>query len=119
MSEGIVFQQSFSAGEIIFNEGDPGNCAYVIVSGKVEICREIDGALSAISLIHEQGIFGEIALVDGLPRSAMARAKNDATCMVIDKDKFDAIFQKSHPFLKGLISHFRFSGFLGLRSGGS
>lgn len=61
----------YAPGEIIFAEGDPGDKMYVIRSGEVEIL--IDGTV--LEVLTPGGIFGEMALIDGSPRVATARAK--------------------------------------------
>jgi CRP/FNR family transcriptional regulator, cyclic AMP receptor protein len=61
----------FQPGEVIFAEGDKGDKMYVICSGEVEIER--GGKL--VERLSSGGIFGEMALIDGSPRAATARAK--------------------------------------------
>ena len=62
---------SFQSGEVIFMEGDNGDKMYVIRSGEVEIGR--NGKI--VENLSAGGIFGEMALIDGSPRAATARAK--------------------------------------------
>lgn len=75
---------TFSRGEVIFAEGDKGDCMYVVRSGEVEIER--DG--KTIETLSGGGIFGEMALIDGSPRSATARAKTDAELAPINEKSF-------------------------------
>ena len=63
-------------GEVVFAQGDKGDKMYVIRSGEVEIER--DGKV--VEKLTDGGIFGEMALIDGSPRAATARAKT--TCEV-------------------------------------
>ena len=62
---------TFMRGETIFSEGDRGDQMYVIRKGEVEIER--DGKI--VETLTAGGIFGEMALIDGSPRAASARAK--------------------------------------------
>ena len=62
---------TFKPGETIFSEGDRGDQMYVIRKGEVEIER--DGKI--VETLTAGGIFGEMALIDGSPRAASARAK--------------------------------------------
>ena len=66
----------FQPGEVIFSEGDKGDKMYVIRSGEIEVKR--DGKI--VETLSGGGIFGEMALIDGSPRAATARAKT--TCEV-------------------------------------
>ena len=61
----------FAPGEVIFAEGDKGDTMYVIRSGEVDIL--INGKL--MESLSAGDIFGEMALIDGSPRVATARAK--------------------------------------------
>ncbi|HLX31178.1 MAG TPA: ATP-binding cassette domain-containing protein [Gaiellaceae bacterium] len=62
-------------GEIIFKQGDPGDRAYIVEEGEIEIVRpRADGAEEVVSKIGPGGNFGELAPMFGLPRSATARA---------------------------------------------
>ena len=67
---------TLAPGEVVFAQGDKGDKIYVIRSGEVEIER--DGKV--VEKLTDGGIFGEMALIDGSPRAATARAKT--TCEV-------------------------------------
>ena len=76
--------ERIEAGEIIINQGDIGDNFYVIDSGEVEII--IDGR--NISVIGENGTFGELALIHGRPRAATVKAKCDCKLWAIDRIVF-------------------------------
>jgi len=75
---------SFAPGQVIFASGEAGDFMYVVRSGEIEIER--DGKL--IETLSTGGIFGEMALIDGSPRSATARAKTDAEVAPINEKSF-------------------------------
>jgi CRP-like cAMP-binding protein len=75
---------SYAAGEVIFSEGDKGDNMYVIRSGEVEIER--DGKI--VEMLSAGGIFGEMALIDGSPRAATARAKTACEVAPITERSF-------------------------------
>jgi CRP-like cAMP-binding protein len=88
-----VPSRTFKTGQTIFNEGDPGIELYVIQSGTVEL-RLGDHVLERID---EDGIFGEMALIDSHPRSATAVAITDVTLVPVTEKQF--LFLVSHtPF---------------------
>jgi CRP-like cAMP-binding protein len=75
---------TFAPGEVIFAEGDKGEHMYVVRSGEIEIER--NGQV--IETLSGGGIFGEMALIDGSPRSATARAKTDTEVAPINEKSF-------------------------------
>ena len=76
--------RSFKAGETIFRAGDPASELYVVQSGTVEI-RIGDRVIETVS---ENGIFGEMALIDAAPRSATAVAAGDVRLVPVAQKQF-------------------------------
>jgi DnaJ like chaperone protein len=76
--------QAFKAGEAIFREGEKADTMYVIRSGEVVIER----AGKVVATLPKGSMFGEMALIDGSPRSATARAKTDCEVTVIGQETF-------------------------------
>lgn len=82
-------EQNIPKGSYIFREGESARYAYVLQSGAVEILKlGVDGETSLAELEQKNTIFGEMALIDGAPRSAGARAKSDVIVTQIDKPNF-------------------------------
>ncbi len=75
---------TYGPGEVIFAEGDKGDHMYVVRSGNVEIERNGE----VIETLSGGGIFGEMALIDGSPRSATARAKTACELAPINEKSF-------------------------------
>lgn len=76
--------RTFKVGDIIFEQGDPAAELFIIQSGTVEI-RLGNRLLETLS---ERSIFGEMALIDGGPRSATAVAATDATVVPVGEKQF-------------------------------
>jgi CRP-like cAMP-binding protein len=76
--------RSFKAGETIFRAGDPASELFVVQSGAVEI-RIGD---RVIETVPENGIFGEMALIDDAPRSATAVAVGDVKLVPVGQKQF-------------------------------
>src|SRR6266480_4163816 len=86
-------------GDSIFAKGDPGNSLYAVCSGTVKISvPSADGKDAVFNLVGEGEIFGEIALLDGRPRTADATAMTDCELMVIERRDFIA-YLRSQPDL--------------------
>ena len=82
-------EQNIPKGSYIFREGESARYAYVLQSGTIEILKlGIDGETSLAELEVKNTIFGEMALIDGAPRSAGARAKTDVVVTQVDKPNF-------------------------------
>lgn len=75
--------QSFADGEIIFNEGDTTAEMYVISRGMVEITKHVGGHPIRLATLERGSVFGEMSLLEGLPRSATARAKGVTSLLVL------------------------------------
>jgi CRP-like cAMP-binding protein len=81
------------AGDTIFNEGDFGDQAFVVVDGEVELL--LHG--HSLETGGSGGIFGEMALIDHKTRSATARARTDVKVVPIDQTRFLYLLQNT-PF---------------------
>lgn len=76
--------KSFKAGDIIFKEGDSASELYVIRNGRVGI----QSGNRLLDTLDGNTIFGEMALVDGAPRSATAVAVTDVTLVPVSEKQF-------------------------------
>ncbi|MFB9266976.1 Crp/Fnr family transcriptional regulator [Bradyrhizobium erythrophlei] len=86
-------------GTTLFSKGDPGNNLIAVISGTVKISiSSPDGRNAILNLIEAGEIFGEIALLDGQPRSADATANTNCELFVIDRREFIP-FVRSQPSL--------------------
>jgi CRP/FNR family cyclic AMP-dependent transcriptional regulator len=82
-------------GATLFSKGDPGNCLYAVISGTVKMSvSSADGRSAILNLVGPGEIFGEMALLDGLARSAAATANTNCEVFVIDRREFI-------PFVRG------------------
>jgi len=79
----------FQSSETIFEENDTGNSLLVIVSGEVRISQraELSGE-ETLTVLKKGDFFGEMALLDDLPRSATAIAQSDTFMLEINREKF-------------------------------
>ena len=86
-------------GATIFSKGDPGTSLYAVISGTVKISiSSADGRSAILNLIGSGETFGEIALLDGLARTADATANTNCEIFVIDRREFIP-FVRSQPAL--------------------
>jgi CRP/FNR family transcriptional regulator, cyclic AMP receptor protein len=86
-------------GSTIVSKGDPGNSLIAVISGTVKISiSSPDGRSAILNLIGPGEIFGEVAVLDGLARTADATANTNCEIIVIDRREF-LPFVRSQPAL--------------------
>jgi CRP-like cAMP-binding protein len=90
-----IVARKFNRGTTIFAKGDPGNCLFIVAKGTVKISvSSLEGRSALLNFVEEGDMFGEIALLDGLPRTTDATANTNCELLVIDRRDF-------LPFIKG------------------
>ncbi|MBW7995157.1 MAG: cyclic nucleotide-binding domain-containing protein [Candidatus Glassbacteria bacterium] len=82
---------SFKPEDIIIRENTPGGSAYIILKGRVEVSKVIDGQRVVLDSLGPGSIFGEMSLIDGRPRSATVTALESTQLSIVDKARFQAI----------------------------
>lgn len=81
-------ERNYAADEVIFREGDPSDTAFVLVSGRVELYKDVENSQVMLEGPSPGEIFGETEALDGSPRNATARAVKDSVVEVIDRKAF-------------------------------
>ena len=87
--------KSYTNGEYIFREGESAAYAYVIKSGVVEIVKNSASGVQVLAELEPPTIFGEMALIDGNPRSAGARAKESSVVTEVTAAAFSSYLSKN------------------------
>jgi CRP-like cAMP-binding protein len=94
--------RKIDGGDTIFSEGDAGDAMYVVLDGRVVISKFLTGAgIEALAVLGRGEIFGEMALIDRLPRSADAVAHEEGAVVLsvpaevlhglLDIEKFSSV----------------------------
>lgn len=96
-------QISIAKDTVLFKQGEAGDCAYVVESGKVLVYLEIDQKIVPLTHIKKGEIFGEMSLIDSLPRSASVKAVEDTVLNVVTKDQLIERFQGSDQLVQLLL----------------
>jgi hypothetical protein len=111
----------FARGDKVFGQGDPGELAFVVETGlisivqrrilmpqlqadrvepgRVQLTEETERDEVEIAQVGPGAIFGELALIDGLPRTATAVALRDSTCVAVSATQLDVHLQDASPDL--------------------
>lgn len=88
-----LFQREYEAGEMIFLTGEPGKALYIVLDGTVLIYHQINGHEHPVATMTPGSYFGEMALIDTLPRTASARAEEPARLLIFYKSHFDQLIE--------------------------
>jgi CRP-like cAMP-binding protein len=80
--------KTFRADACLFHENDRSRELYIVQSGKVKVYRTIGSREIQIAVLSKGAVLGEMALIDGKPRSASAKAIVDSSVIIIDADTF-------------------------------
>jgi len=94
--ESFIRLTTYKAGRTIFQKGDPGRGMMMVVSGRVKFVSPIGSNEAFLGVAGPGEVFGEIALLDGGPRTAGAVALEDTELLVLDRRDFLPLIQR-HP----------------------
>lgn len=82
----------FRRGEVLFHEGDPGDALFVVASGAVKVAvPSEDGEEAILATLRRGDFLGELALLDGAPRSASAVALEATETLALPREQFLAL----------------------------
>jgi CRP-like cAMP-binding protein len=81
-------RMSFEAGQTLFEQGDPGDAAYVVLTGSAEVLVNRAGSQIKVADLEKNAIVGEIAILCDVPRTATVRAQDRLETLRISKDQF-------------------------------
>lgn len=88
-------QLAYSAGERIFSQGELGTEMYIIQEGEVEIVKHIGGESHTLSHLEKGDFFGEMAILEAMPRTADAVAVTEVRVVAINGSRFDEMLRKN------------------------
>ena len=95
----------FRRNEVIFHQGDPGDALHVISSGAVKILLPSpDGEEAIIATLRPGDFFGEMAILDGEPRSATATAIEPTETASLSRDVFHELLDRHHDLRDSLFA---------------
>jgi CRP-like cAMP-binding protein len=79
---------SYREGDVLFKQGDPGDAAYVVLSGTADILVEAGGDSIKVATLESNSIIGEIAILCDVARTATVKASAPLETLRIKKDQF-------------------------------
>jgi CRP/FNR family transcriptional regulator, cyclic AMP receptor protein len=91
----LAVRRFYQDGAIVFTQGDPGDALYGVVTGRIRISASTrEGKEMFLNIMEPGDTFGEIALLDGNPRTATASATALSELMIISRAQFLALLQR-------------------------
>jgi len=89
----LLQERRYLKDEVIFDEGEEGQTLYIVLSGTVLICRQGEPEIGRIAIVPAGVLFGELALLDGAPRAAQARAAEDCLLASLSRADFKNLIE--------------------------
>ena len=85
---------TYRAGERLFESGDEGDAAYIVIEGEVEVLVPTDGGEATVAVLGEKEIFGEMAVLCDQKRSSAIAAKTDLVTLRLDRSVIMKLLQE-------------------------
>jgi CRP/FNR family cyclic AMP-dependent transcriptional regulator len=86
---------TFAPGQVLFNAGDMGDAAYIVIEGAVEISVPTPSGPIVVNTLARNDIIGEIAIFGDVPRTATATAQAKVEALKISKELFEKIIREN------------------------
>jgi CRP-like cAMP-binding protein len=106
LTDKIPDKKLYASGDVIFDQGDLGDAAYIVEEGEVAIFQVLGEEMYEIGVIRSGEMFGEMAMVDGGRRMATAIACRKTMVRRIPKTVFDRKLHDADIFVKGILKFF-------------
>jgi CRP-like cAMP-binding protein len=91
-------------GDVLFRKGDEGMALYIVLRGKVRISMPTrQGEEITLAVLSDGDFFGEMAILDGLPRSADAAAQEESQLYVLNRKDFIAFLSRNETALRAIL----------------
>jgi serine/threonine-protein kinase len=96
-------RKSFLAGEIIVQEGDTGDSAYIVVEGRCDVSKTMGGVVKTLHTIEAGGVFGEMAILTKGRRNATVTAAEPTTVLVVTQQVLEQELAALKPWMATLL----------------
>ncbi len=97
------FGREFQAGDVLFREGEAGDVMFVIQAGSVRITKQVGGGDKVLAVLGPGEFLGEMAILNGKPRTATATVVEPTRCLLLDARTLEAMVSKNTEIAMRLI----------------
>jgi CRP-like cAMP-binding protein len=98
-----LVEKEYQQGDLIFAEGDTGKALYIILDGSVSIVKRCGNENKVLADLSAGSFFGELALIDQVPRFASATAMEKTTLLIMYKSYFDDLIKANNAMSSRLL----------------
>ena len=98
-----LVEKEYQQGDLIFAEGDTGKALYIILNGSVSIVKSCGNEDKVLATLSAGSFFGELALIDQVPRFASATAMERTTLLIMYKSYFDDLIKANNAMSSRLL----------------
>jgi CRP-like cAMP-binding protein len=85
-----------SKDEILFKEGEKGNCVCFVVEGTLDVIKQsLTGESVIITALHRGRSIGEMSIIDDFPRSATVKARTQVKLVILTREGFDLLLEEN------------------------
>ncbi len=89
------FGKEYPRGTLLFHEGDPGREMFIIQKGRVQVRKKVGAGEKILAELGEGEFFGEMALLEGMNRSATVEVITDSKILVINPETFESLLKSN------------------------
>ena len=104
----IIREEIFADGQTIFTEGGLDKEVYVVLSGAVDVLKDLFGVMVVVDTILAGEVFGEMAFIAGIPRTATAQAVGETKIGVVDIHALSAEMEAFSPIWRRILQNLVF-----------
>jgi len=97
-------RRALAAGDVLFRQGDPGDAAYVVLEGTLEVWVDIGAERVRMAVLEPPQLVGEIAVFADQPRIATVSALGEALVLVIGRDALLGLVERSGSAAQAIIA---------------
>lgn len=97
--------ETYADGEIICREGDSGRDLYIVQDGRVEVVKQVADRNVRLSMLDRGAFFGEMSLLEGLPRNATVRAVGTVRVAVVEPGSLLLKIRRDPTFAFEMLQH--------------
>ena len=96
-------ERAYQDGEVVFSEGDPGDRLYLIFAGNMHVYVVREGSIITYDHLQMVEVFGEMALLEDLPRSATVKSEGKSLCLTLSKEEFLNLVNRNPNIALGMV----------------